>query len=347
MPLPNDKRDFGVCQTQSPCSWRNPKKGLNPATTAASFRKKNDKSIPDIAAAAPTQSTANSKLDDQSLYNRFRGFAAGVASGITKLAVGHPFDTVKVRLQTSGKADFKGPLDCLKKTIQKEGFRALYKGATPPLVGWMFMDSIMLGTLHNARLIQQSWNGDKPLTVFQHGLAGLAGGLTVSFVATPVEQIKARLQVQYDAATKVYTGPINCATQLVRNNGITALWTGLLPTMAFRSWFFVFWASYDVFTRELKKYNLSDGSVTFIAGGLSATAFWLGAFPSDSIKNRYMTQPDVHPKRFPSPWSVAQYIYRNDGLRGFYRGFLPSFLRAFPTNASAVFMFETVMKLLA
>lgn len=51
--------------------------------------------------------------------------------------------------------------------------------------------------------------------MFQHGLAGLAGGLTVSFVATPVEQIKARLQVQYDAATKVYTGPINCATQLV------------------------------------------------------------------------------------------------------------------------------------
>lgn len=72
-----------------------------------------------------------------------------------------------------------------------------------------------LGTLHNARMLQQSWNGDKPLTPFQHGLAGLAGGITVSFVATPVEQVKARLQVQYDAATKVYTGPIHCATQLV------------------------------------------------------------------------------------------------------------------------------------
>ena len=30
----------------------------------------------------------------------------------------------------------------------------------------------------------------------------------------------------------------------------------------------------------------------------------------------------------------------------FIIGFLPSFLRAFPTNASAVFMFEFVMKLL-
>ncbi|KAI8378059.1 mitochondrial carrier domain-containing protein [Radiomyces spectabilis] len=280
---------------------------------------------------------ANPELADQSLHNRFRGFAAGVASGVTKLTVGHPFDTIKIRMQTSGASEgrFKGPLDCLLKTVRNEGVRALYKGATPPLIGWMFMDSLMLGTLHNTRMIQQKWNGDKPLTIFQHGLAGLAGGLTVSFVATPVEQIKSRLQVQYDANTKVYSGPIDCARQLIRNNGVPALWTGLLPTMLFRSWFFVFWSSYEVFTRQLKKANFSDGTVTFLAGGLSATAFWLGAFPSDVVKNRYMTQPDVTPRRFPNAMSVARFVYQTEGLRGFYRGFLPSFLRAFPTNASA------------
>ncbi|ORX54985.1 mitochondrial carrier [Hesseltinella vesiculosa] len=282
------------------------------------------------------QNTAKVEAD-YSTYNRLRGFAAGMVSGVTKLAVGHPFDLVKVRLQTTTPADgrFKGPLDCLMKTIRNEGFRALYKGATPPLVGWMFMDSIMLGTLHNARLVQQKWNGDRPLTPFQHGLAGLVGGWTVSFVATPVEQIKARLQVQYDAKTTVYSGPIDCIRQVVRNNGVFGLWQGLLPTMAFRSWFFVFWGSYDIFVRHLKTYPLSDGSVTFIAGGLSATAFWIGAFPSDLIKNTYMSQPDVVPRRFPTPTAVTKYIYRTAGLKGFYRGFLPSFLRAFPTNAAA------------
>jgi hypothetical protein len=67
----------------------------------------------------------------------------------------------------------------------------------------------------------------------------------------------------------------------------------------------------------------------------------------DTVKNRYMTQPDVSPKKFPTPTSVARYVYQTEGLKGFYRGFLPSFLRAFPTNASAVFMFEFVMKLLS
>lgn len=72
-----------------------------------------------------------------------------------------------------------------------------------------------LGTLHNARMIQQQWNGDKPLSIFQHGLAGLAGGITVSFFATPVEQIKARLQVQYDAKSQTYSGPIDCIRKVV------------------------------------------------------------------------------------------------------------------------------------
>lgn len=38
----------------------------------------------------------------------------------------YPLDTIKVRLQTSSDG-FKGPLDCLIKTVKFEGFSALYK----------------------------------------------------------------------------------------------------------------------------------------------------------------------------------------------------------------------------
>lgn len=82
-------------------------------------------------APAPSPSPAN-----------YKGFVAGIFSGFAKLSVGHPFDTIKVRLQTSQRSHFKGPLDCVLQTVKNEGFRGLYKGATPPLVGWMFMDSL-------------------------------------------------------------------------------------------------------------------------------------------------------------------------------------------------------------
>ena len=77
----------------------------------------------------------------------YKGFVAGVFSGVAKLSVGHPFDTIKVRMQTTSAERFAGPMSCLVQTIRNEGVRALYKGATPPLVGWMFMDSVMLGSL--------------------------------------------------------------------------------------------------------------------------------------------------------------------------------------------------------
>ncbi|KAF0444019.1 mitochondrial carrier [Gigaspora margarita] len=279
--------------------------------------------------------------------SRLRGFLAGVASGVTKLCVGHPFDTIKVRLQTSGlNSRFNGPLHCLKQTIRKEGFRALYKGATPPLIGWGIMDSVMLGSLHNYRLLLQGNDPTVKLNVFQHTLAGAGAGITVSFVATPIEQIKARLQVQYDSTTKLYNGPIDCARKLVRNNGIRGLWFGLAGTMAFRSFFSVFWGSYELYSRALRKTNLNEPTINFLAGGLSANNFWICAMPFDTIKNRFMTQPDVKPLRFPNIWSCATFIYQTEGIRGFYKGFIPCILRSFPTNASAILAFETTMRLL-
>ena len=54
---------------------------------------------------------------------------------------------MKVRLQTTDATRFRGPLECAVQTVRLEGLRGLYKGASPPLVGWMFMDSVMLGSL--------------------------------------------------------------------------------------------------------------------------------------------------------------------------------------------------------
>ena len=84
---------------------------------------------------------------------RLKGFAAGTASGLTKLCIGHPFEcaskllsvffflsfrdsaqpsTVKTRLQCSPPRTYSGPLECLTTIIKGEGLRALYKGASPP-----------------------------------------------------------------------------------------------------------------------------------------------------------------------------------------------------------------------
>ncbi len=49
-------------------------------------------------------------------------------------------------------------------------------------------------------------------------------------------------------------------------------------------------------------------------------------------------------RRFPRWKDAAKAIWRRDGPRGFGRGFVPCFLRAFPANAVALVAFEGVMR---
>ena len=297
----------------------------------------------------------------------YKGFVAGIFSGIAKLSVGHPFDTIKVRLQTSEKTQFKGPVDCLLQTLRKEGASGLYKGATPPLLGWMAMDSIMLGSLTVYRRllrdnvfsnpafrpgISAAKLAEEKLPSFGHGIAGVLAGMTVSFIAAPVEHVKARLQIQYAArkSDRLYRGPIDCTTKIVRAHGLAGLYHGLFATMLFRSFFFFWWGSYDVFTRLLtNNTSLSTPSINFWAGGLSAQIFWLTSYPSDVVKQRIMTDPlggtlnDGQP-RFRTWKDAATTVYREAGWKGYWRGFVPCFLRAFPANAMALVAFEGVMR---
>ncbi|KNC96544.1 uncharacterized protein SPPG_08132 [Spizellomyces punctatus DAOM BR117] len=291
-----------------------------------------------LPAATPSQKTGIPA-------ERYVGFFAGLASGATKLLVGHPFDTLKVRLQTEGGfGRFKGPLDCLRSTIRKEGFLALYKGATPPLLGWALMDSVQMGSLNNFRLILQGGDPQSPLTVPECALAGLGAGVVVSFVATPVEVLKGRLQVQYDSATKVYAGPIDCARQLIRNNGIAGIYKGLSACILFRSFFWALWGSYEIYKNTFTAWGMPPSMLSFFAGGCAANTFWTISFPADVVKQRMMTQPDTKPARYPTLRSCFAHIYRTEGIRGFYRGFVPCFLRSFPTNGAAIFVYETMMR---
>lgn len=59
----------------------------------------------------------------------------GGFGGICAVLVGHPFDLVKVRLQTAEKGAYSGAMDVVKKTIARDGMRGVYRGVTAPLIG--------------------------------------------------------------------------------------------------------------------------------------------------------------------------------------------------------------------
>lgn len=70
------------------------------------------------------------------LLNQLRDTAAGAVGGFCAVVVGHPFDLVKVRLQTAERGTYSSAIDVVKKSVARDGLRrGLYAGVSAPLVG--------------------------------------------------------------------------------------------------------------------------------------------------------------------------------------------------------------------
>ncbi|KAH7104653.1 mitochondrial carrier [Auriculariales sp. MPI-PUGE-AT-0066] len=296
---------------------------------------------------------------------RIVGAFAGVGSGLAKVTVGHGFDTIKTRMQVSPPGTYHGAMDCLIRTVRHEGVLGLYKGVTPPAVGWSAIDSILLGSLHNYRLFlmrcgiteaaplarRQAIAADadpKRLTLFGHWLAGLMAGVTSAIVATPIEMLKVRLMMQRQRAKqdRQFKGPVDCAKQVYSAHGVQGLWRGYVASTLFRTSFCWMFGSIEVMTRQFSKlegtkFQMSPGTINFVAGGLSGFPFWFFAMPLDNLKNRIMTEQLGTPtSRF---FPLMRAVVREEGVRGLYKGFWPAILRAGPVNASAYFVFTFIM----
>lgn len=90
------------------------------------------------------------------------------------MLVGHPFDTIKVHLQTQNPKNplYRGTFHCFQSIIAKDSFRGLYKGISSPMGGVALVNAIIFGVYGN---IQR--RSSDPDSIKSHFLAGSAAGL--------------------------------------------------------------------------------------------------------------------------------------------------------------------------
>ena len=64
----------------------------------------------------------------KSSLSGLRSLAAGGVGGVCAVLVGHPFDLVKVRLQTAEKGVYSGAMDVVRRTVAREGLVRVCSG---------------------------------------------------------------------------------------------------------------------------------------------------------------------------------------------------------------------------
>ncbi|KAJ1850895.1 hypothetical protein LPJ73_003236, partial [Coemansia sp. RSA 2703] len=89
-----------------------------------------------------------------------------------------------VRMQTQGGAVFRGPVDCLVKTVRSEGVAGLYKGMASPLVGIAAVNSLLFWAYSTGKRALVGATGGEA-TLGQVALAGAAAGAVNSVLASP------------------------------------------------------------------------------------------------------------------------------------------------------------------
>lgn len=140
-----------------------------------------------------------------------KDIAFGSIAGMVSKVFEHPFDLVKVRLQTQSAdrpARYAGAFDCFKQTYLQEGIRGLYRGLSLPVFGATLENACLFFTYNQIQSAIRWFNGEarsssaakadaeSPLSIPQLAIAAAGAGSATSVVLTPIELIKCKMQVQ-------------------------------------------------------------------------------------------------------------------------------------------------------
>jgi len=292
-------------------------------------------------------------------FSGLRSFAAGGVGGICAVLVGHPFDLVKVRMQTAERGVYTGAIDVVKKTIAREGLRrGLYAGVSAPLVGVTPMFAVSFWGYDVGKGLVQRFstvpmkNNTPQYSIGQISAAGFFSAIPMTLITAPFERVKVLLQIQGQkhlapGEKPKYSGGLDVVRQLYKEGGIKSVFRGSAMTLARDGpGSAAYFATYEYVKRSLSPKD-AEGNATgalslpavITAGGAAGIAMWIPVFPVDTVKSRLQSAEGR-----PTIGGTISGLYRNGGVKAFFPGFGPALARAVPANAATFLGVELAHK---
>ncbi|KAF9586707.1 hypothetical protein BGW38_008630 [Lunasporangiospora selenospora] len=240
----------------------------------------------------------------------------------------------------------------------------------------------LAATAHESSKVSISDKNEQSLKDLAFGsIAGVAG----KFVEFPFDTIKVRLQTQ-PLDHPIFKGPFDCFRQTVRNEGFLGLYNGLssplVGAMLENAVLFVGYRRAQDMLREFVAVPDQESGepaplsipMLCLSGAISGVFASLVLTPVELVKCKLQVQQIGHlyTKDSPShgkravaavasvgrsasipvkalhsgPLSVIRHIYTRNGLRGFYHGHFPTFLRETGGGAAWFGSYEAICRIL-
>lgn len=176
--------------------------------------------------------------DDNGKLSAGRTAVAGLLTGTTEAFIAvTPTETIKTKLiDDTNRAipRYKGMVHGVSTIVKEEGITGIYKGLSATVMRQAMNSGVrftIYGSIKQEILERRSdgKNIKKDLSVLESLGAGIIAGTVNVYVTMPLDVIKTRMQ---GLGAAQYKGVVDCFSQVVRTEGVLALWRGSLPRLA-------------------------------------------------------------------------------------------------------------------
>jgi len=170
---------------------------------------------------------ANGKLSP--MMNVVCGMGAGICEAVCAVT---PVETVKTRVtddQRRGTGNYKGSADAIVKIMKSEGPMGLYRGAFPTILKQGTNQAVRMPLQVQIFTIISLGDDTKKQNPIYNGGAGFLAGCGSVMLTQPQDCVKSRMQGE--AAKELYKGTVDCAMQMMKNEGPSAFFAGAIPRM--------------------------------------------------------------------------------------------------------------------
>merc|ERR1712019_35085 len=157
------------------------------------------------------------------------GLGAGICEAVCAVT---PVETLKTRVTDDlrrGTGNYTGTADALVKIFKSEGPMGLYRGAFPTILKQGTNQAVRMPL--QVQLMALITLGDEPKSKnpILNGTAGFLACCGSVLLTQPQDCVKSRMQGE--AAKELYSGTVDCAMKMLKQEGPTSFFAGSIPRM--------------------------------------------------------------------------------------------------------------------
>lgn len=281
------------------------------------------------------------------MVNATKEITYGAIAGSLGKLIEFPFDTVKVRLQSSHQK--KSTLKIIKNIFHNEGiFNGFYKGIRAPLVGACMESAVLFSAFQYGQEVLAEMTDSPGDSLLRVCTAGAFSGFSASFVLTPIELVKCKLQVANLLASTAHESYMSIIQKILRNEGTVGLWHGLNLTLLREMGGTAVWfASYEESLKGMnKRFPNLENTNLLVSGAVAGFVFNLSIYPIDTIKSNIQTydMTSGSSKKLNFVSAFKHLTGRPGGLVNLYNGLGITLVRSIPANAAIFYTYEYLKK---